>query len=941
MGEDMRMRPTMPVGLMARVGGVAAVSLLIVAAGPLAAGSSDPGDEPRAITVEARDLATDAPLADVRVEGSGGENAAIRATTDAAGSARFLLPDASRVPFLSVKVAREGYVPLRIVWSRKPGPEAPPDHFRFRMEKATRIGGRVLDQDGRPVAGASVVVSAIKRYPDSEQRAGSDESATTDAEGRWSCAGIPERADFLSVGVYHHSYLPQRPFYDYKDFTPHDALYEGTAVQTLHRGTPITGTVLDPDARPVPGAAVFYGDGGGSGNSIPPIRTDAEGRFTLGIKPGVNSVLTARHEGFGPALEAIHVGDEPQQVTLTLSTPHTLEGRVVDDGGRPVARAVLYIESWRGRASLPQELKADADGRFAWKEAPGDEVKARVWAPDFAERRDVSLLPDSNNQVVLTRTTHIRGTVVDAGTGQPIPRFSVSANVAWNPGERFIWQRGNFMDDESRKLPGAFETVFPMRAHQVLVRVEAEGYLPADAGPFTPDGSDRAFTFRLEKADPIRGAVLNPDGSPAREGAVYLILAGDTLQLRNGRLDGGRDESSIHAKLTADGHFTLPPQKDPCMLMALSDAGFAWVPGRDFRPEVPLRLQPWARVSGTVRAEGRPAAELDLVLQHEGDPVLSDGEPWLVHMYSFKTDSEGRFTAPRVLPGRVSLARRVPNGPAERRVWFVTLAALDARSGQSCELRIGESGRAVTGRFDLPPGVDWLVRKAAITPKAPGGPSPEYGIEVLADGRFRADDLPAGEYSLRAAIHEQPPENACGWGRLVGAFAREFTVAGHAGDPPIDLGTLEPEPAPANERPLRVGDKAPDFAVRTLEGADLTLADFRGKFVLLDFWATWCAPCVAEIPDLRAVHEAFAKDDRFAMVSLSLDEKADDVRYMVKAVEMSWVQGLIGPDSPVATSYDATAIPAIFLIGPDGTILARDLRGAKLKSAIEDALKKP
>ncbi len=85
-------------------------------------------------------------------------------------------------------------------------------------------------------------------------------------------------------------------------------------------------------------------------------------------------------------------------------------------------------------------------------------------------------------------------------------------------------------------------------------------------------------------------------------------------------------------------------------------------------------------------------------------------------------------------------------------------------------------------------------------------------------------------------------------------------------------------------------------------------------------------------------HEAFSKDPRFAMISLSLDEKRDDVRYVVKSQKLSWPHAFIGSESSVATSYHATAIPAILLIGPDGTVLARDLKGTRLKTAIGEML---
>jgi thiol-disulfide isomerase/thioredoxin len=125
-----------------------------------------------------------------------------------------------------------------------------------------------------------------------------------------------------------------------------------------------------------------------------------------------------------------------------------------------------------------------------------------------------------------------------------------------------------------------------------------------------------------------------------------------------------------------------------------------------------------------------------------------------------------------------------------------------------------------------------------------------------------------------------------------------------------------------------------------VDGQSIKLADFRGKYVLLDFWATWCGPCRGETPHLKATYDAFGKNNRFVMIGLSLDESPAEPREYARKNAIQWLEGFLGnwAQAAVAKLYGVEGIPAIFLIGPDGKIVARDLRGEEIQAAVKKAL---
>ncbi len=149
----------------------------------------------------------------------------------------------------------------------------------------------------------------------------------------------------------------------------------------------------------------------------------------------------------------------------------------------------------------------------------------------------------------------------------------------------------------------------------------------------------------------------------------------------------------------------------------------------------------------------------------------------------------------------------------------------------------------------------------------------------------------------------------------------------------LKRGKVKPRP--------KIGQMAPTFTVQTLDEQQLRLKDYRGKVVLLYFWATWCKPCVASTPALKAEYEKFSEDRDFQMISLSLDDDEGQVRWHVEGHQLSWPQVRLGLDSEVAANYGVSGVPAYFVIGPKGTVLYDGgLKWDEIKAAVVKNLKR-
>ena len=138
-----------------------------------------------------------------------------------------------------------------------------------------------------------------------------------------------------------------------------------------------------------------------------------------------------------------------------------------------------------------------------------------------------------------------------------------------------------------------------------------------------------------------------------------------------------------------------------------------------------------------------------------------------------------------------------------------------------------------------------------------------------------------------------------------------------------------------------VGSVMPNFTLKTPDGKDISLNDFKGKYVLVDFWASWCGPCLREMPNVVKLYKE-CKGKNFEIFGVSLDNKKDAWEKAIKANGMKWPQGsdLKGWGSEPARLCNVSAIPFTVLIDPEGEVIAIDLRGEQLHAKVKEVLGK-
>ena len=571
--------------------------------------------------------------------------------------------------------------------------------------------------------------------------------------------------------------------------------------------------------------------------------------------------------------------------------------------------------------------------------AKSEELKDRILQRALSIEEQLKLPPPENLVLQVN--------VMDADTLMLVPRCTVIAGfrddankLAWDRTHLFRALRGTFILDVAEARLPQIPTFF---------KFEAEGYLPSVVSyQLSTNAEDAVFTVALKKGGRVSGSVRLPDEKPARGAEVVMVMETSTPILS--QADFVRQPSLSFARVLDRGRFAFPPDPEAQAIVAAHENGFIEFPLDDLSEKTQIDLQPWSCVEGSISddAANSPSFKVTLTTDfaipglfagfYSGKLQLNPGD------FTAELSQNHPFSFDKVPPGDLFLWRSIQASSStnsDSSAVFYMGQQITTKSGVTNRIEWNRPERVIDGCINLPDvakepqdrkqnakrrsmGKTGLIRLT--DPSKDTSLGHEFFFNLDENNRFRLSTAETGKFQVELRIFAPP--------MTLGIKSMEWDLPGpSASTNTVDFGRIELNAI----HPARIGDVAPSFNIKDLDGKSMALADFRGQYVLLHFWASWSTPQFTLLPALKAIVQDSQTNPGLVTIGLNLDKNPDTARRYVRRNSMTWRQASLGEwfRTKLPSEYGATAIPFAVLVGPDGRIIAQDIDFKRLPERIK------
>ncbi len=789
------------------------------------------------------------------------------------------------------------------------------------MQKGITVSGKVVDAEGKPIVGAKIFGSNSTRSFQPQETA-TDENGRfefinwTEAQGQYVIVRADGFAPEMKAGLW------VRPTMEPLEFT-------------LKPGKTIRAKVVDPDGNPVPGVwfalecwrsqRLLTDEIMGGHKS-----TDAEGNFVWENAPEdeiVFDLLPDHKDGRFRCLRGQPIVARDAEYRFMLQPAIKVSAKVYDAATKDIISEFRIFKGYRysnDRRYHWDTYYSKVGYNGAFDVSYDDErqpIFVKIEAPGYAPKisREIDL---SETNVVLDfamekptgETATGIGGVVHGPDGKPIQ----GATVALAATNRVPYIQNGSLYDNSGCLSAKTDeqghfTLPPTDPEEMeeetdpdfkLFVMHPSGFAEISKEDFQKENQ----TIRLEKWGRVEGT-LQLGSQPGKDKQV-------NLQINQENVDWRKPRAFFDYRATTDsqGRFTfgnvLPGKVTiwRSIDFAISSGGRSSC----FTNGASVELKPGDTATVRLGGVGRPMV---------GKLALPEG---------FEGAANWNFSHVRATP---AIAPR-PEEPKELKELRKTIPA-EIRTEEDDEKRkelldrwketeqgklfdeIGSAYEKVTG--------DWAILRRKSLDR-------QVACAVDETGGFRLEDVAPGDWEIAVDLTAPPPEGQCGWGESLGTLQKTVTVPeipdGQAqSDEPFDAGTLTLDKAKPQPKVIAVGADAPDFELKRLlpsgDGAEETikLSGLRGKTVVIDFWATWCGPCLAKMPEMVRFYEKIKENPDYVLIGVSIDDDEQTLLdFLVRKSDMGWIQLRTDPDSPLTEQYGIFAVPTLIVVGPDGKV---------------------